>query len=416
MRAERGIRRVDLAYAQVASSEIARDLNRDVVLEIIRARQPISRADLARHSGLQRSTVSLIIEELIAEGWIREGAIARLPRGRRPTLLGLNEDRAMIVCDIRPIQATVAVVDLNGRFLSREALPVLSDPAATVAQIAACMKGMQARHPQKSFEGVGVSVPGRVDPESQRLIFAPNLKWPPFDIRKAIERGTGMKVEMDNAANACLLSELWFGHMDGVRNAVLITVAEGIGAGVLANGQMVSGQHGMAGEFGHISLDPNGPRCACGELGCWETLASSNAALRYYAELSGDSRRITVHELIQLAGEGDGHAVGALERQAQCFGRGLRVVAAALSPQVLLVAGDIVAAWPRLGPIVEQELASLVLPGAPPRLVAVDESEVARLRGAAALVLQRHSGHARPRGRKARVTAVTVAEQALAEA
>ncbi len=411
-RAARGIRRVDLAYAQVASSEIARDLNRDVVLEIIRARQPISRADLARYSGLQRSTVSLIIEELIAEGWIREGAIARRPRGRRPTLLGLNDDLAMIVCDIRPVQATVAVVDLNGRFLSREALPVLFDPAATVAQIAACMKKMQARYPQKSFEGVGVSLPGRVDPESQRLIFAPNLKWPPFDIRSAIERGTGMKVEMDNAANACLLSELWFGRMDGVRNAVLITVSEGIGAGVLANGQMVRGQHGMAGEFGHIPLDPSGPRCACGERGCWETLASSSAALRYYAESSGGKQRITIHELIQMAGEGNTHAIIALERQARCLGRGMRMVAAALSPQMVLVTGDIVAAWPRLGPIVEQELASLVLAGAPPRLAAVEESEVARLRGAAALVLQRHSGQARPRERQAQVE--TAAEQALA--
>ncbi len=414
-RVERGIRRVDLAYAQVASSEIARDLNRDVVLEIIRARQPISRADLARYSSLQRSTISLIIEELLEEGWIREGAIARRPRGRRPTLLGLNDDLAMIVCDIRPIQATVAVVDLNGRFLSREALPVLSDPMQAVAQIVTCMKKMQSRHPQKSFEGVGVSLPGRVDPESQRLIFAPNLKWPSFDIRSAIEQGTGMKVEMDNAANACLLSELWFGRMDGVRNAVLITVSEGIGAGVLANGQMVSGQHGMAGEFGHIPLDPNGPRCACGGLGCWETLASSTAALRYYAELSRDSRRITIHELIQLAGEGDAHAIAALERQARCFGRGMRMVAAALSPQTVLVTGEIVAAWPRLGPIVEKELAGLVLAGAPPQLLAVEENEVARLRGAAALVLQRHSGHARPRKREGRAAAGTVAEPALTQ-
>ncbi len=413
-RTARGIRRVDLAYAQVASSEIARDLNRDVVLEIIRARQPISRADLARHSGLQRSTVSLIVEELIAEGWIREGAVVHRPRGRRPTLLGLNDDLVMIVCDIRPLHTTVAVVDLNGRFLSREALPVLCDPAATVAQITACMKSMQARYPEKSFEGVGVSLPGRVDPESQRLIFAPNLNWPPFDIRTAIEQSTGMKVEMDNAANACLLSELWFGRMDGVRNAVLITVSEGIGAGVLANGQMVRGQHGMAGEFGHIPLDPNGPRCACGELGCWETLASSNAALRYYAESSRSNRRITIRELIQLAGEGDTHAVTALERQARYLGRGMRTVAAALSPQIVLVTGDIVAAWPQLGQIVEQELASCVLAGASPRLVAVEESEVARLRGAAALALQRRSGQAHPRGRQAQATTAAIAKQALA--
>lgn len=395
-RVERGIRRVDLAHAQLASSEIARDINRDVVLELIRARQPISRADLARLSGLQRSTVSLIIEDLLEDGWIREGAVARRPRGRRPTLLNLNDDLAMIVCDIRPIQAVVAVVDLNGRFLSRESLPVLSDPAKAVAQIIERMNRLKERHAQKSFEGVGVSLPGRFDPESQRLIFAPNLHWPPYDIKKALERGTGMKVELDNAANACLLSELWFGRMDGVRNAVLVTVSEGIGAGVLANGHLVSGKSGMAGEFGHIPLDPSGLKCACGGTGCWETFASSTAALRYYAQLGHDAHRLTVHDLIKLSEEGDAHAIAAIEKQAHMIGRGMRAILAAISPELILVTGDIIAAWSRVAPIVRDEIALQVLAGAAPRLKPVEESEVARLRGAAALVLQRHAGqHAR---------------------
>lgn len=394
---KRGIRRVDLAYAQLASSEIARDMNRDVVLELIRARQPISRADLARLSGLQRSTVSLIIEELIKEGWIREGAIARRPRGRRPTLLGLNDDLAMIVCDVRPTQAIVAVVDLNGRFLSRESLPLVSDPAQAVSQIVARMKSMQEKHAQKSFEGVGVSLPGRIDPDTHELLFAPNLKWPRFDIRKAIERGMGLPVEMDNAANACLLSELWFGRMDGVRNAVLVTIAEGIGAGVLANGQLVSGRHGMAGEFGHIPLDPEGPKCACGSRGCWETLASSSAALRYYGEMNGGSHPPTIHQLIAMADDGDENAIKALQKQARLIGKGLRSVVAALSPEVILLTGDITSAWARFGPIVAEELAPLMLAGTPPKLVPVEGSEVARLRGAAALVLQRHTGHSRTR-------------------
>jgi len=396
-RAKRGIRRVDLAYAQLASSEIARDINRDVVLELIRARQPISRADLARLSGLQRSTVSLIVEDLLEDGWIREGAIARLPRGRRPTLLGLNDDLAIIVCDIRPTQAIVAVVDLNGRFLSRESLPLLSDPAPAVAQIVTRMQKMQQKHAQKTFEGVGVCLPGRVDPESNELLFAPNLKWPRFDIKKAIEDGTGLRVEMANAANGCLLSELWFGRMDGVRNAVLVTISEGIGAGVLANGQLVAGRNGMAGEFGHIPLDPLGPICACGVRGCWETLASSTAALRYYAELSGASQPLTIHQLMAMADDGDEHAIAALRKQAQLIGRGLRAVVAALSPEVILVTGDIISAWARFGPIVAEELAPLMLAGTPPRLAPVEESEVARLRGAAALVLQHHAGQARGR-------------------
>lgn len=396
-RVERGIRRVDLAYAQLASSEIARDMNRDVVLELIRVRQPISRADLARHSGLQRSTVSLIIEDLLKEGWIREGAMARRPRGRRPTLLNLNDELAIIVCDIRPTQAVVAVVDLNGRFLSRESLPVLSDPAKAIAQIVERMKRLQQKHTQKSFEGIGVSLPGRVDPVSQILIFAPNLKWPRFDIKNAIEHGMGLKVEMDNAANACLLSELWFGHMDGVRNAVLVTVSEGIGTGVLANGQLVSGTGGMAGEFGHTLLDPHGIQCACGSVGCWETLASSTAAMRYYAELGHTGHRLTIHDLIKLAEEGDEHANEAIKKQARMIGRGMRSIVAAVSPEIILVTGDVTSAWSRVAPIVQEELASLVLAGPVPRLMPVEESEVARLRGAAALVLQRHTGHEQSR-------------------
>lgn len=391
-RVERGIRRVDLAYVQLASSEIARDINRDVVLELIRARQPISRADLARFSGLQRSTVSLIVEELLEEGWIREGAIVRRPRGRRPTLLNLNDDLVLLVCDIHPMQAVVAIVDLNGRFLARESLPLLSDPAKAIAQIIERMKRLEQKYEQKSIEGIGVSLPGRVDPQSQALIFAPNLNWPSFDIKKALEGGMGLKVEMDNAANACLLSELWFGRMDGVRDAVLVTISEGIGTGILANGQLVLGNSGMAGEFGHIPLDPAGPACACGSTGCWETLASSTAALRYYSDLTQGANHLTMQDLIKLADEGDAHASQAIEKQARMIGRGMRTILAAFSPEVILVTGDVTSAWSRVEPIVKEEIAARVLAGPAPRLMAVEESEVARLRGAAALVLQRHTG------------------------
>ena len=401
-RSDRGIRRVDLAYAQLASSEIVRDINRDVVLELIRGHQLVSRADLARLSGLQRSTVSLIVEELLEEGWIREGAVARRPRGRRPTLLNLNDDRAIIVCDLRPTRAVVAVVDLNGRFLARESLPVLSEPAKAVAQIVDCMKRLQQKHARKSFEGVGISVPGRVDPRTQSLIFAPNLKWPAFPIKKAFERGMGLKVELDNAANACLLSELWFGRMDGIRNAVLVTVVEGVGTAILANGQLVSGNAGMAGEFGHVPIDPNGPKCACGATGCWETLASSTAALRYYAEFGHDTHRLTMNDLIKLADDGDPHASKAIDKQAYMIGRGLRAIVAAFSPELILFTGDVTSAWSRVAPIIQAELASLILAGPTPRLVAVEESEAARLRGAAILVLQRHTRQPHPKRATAR--------------
>jgi predicted transcriptional regulator len=131
-RRAKGIQRIDLAYAQLASSEVARDINRDVVLEIVRTKQPVSRADLSRISGLQPSTVSSIVEQLIEEQWITEGVAALRPRGRRPTMLSLNANMVLIVADIRPTQSIVAVIDLNGRFLTRETIPLLKDPARGV--------------------------------------------------------------------------------------------------------------------------------------------------------------------------------------------------------------------------------------------------------------------------------------------
>ena len=117
---------------QGASSEVVRDINRRIVLNLIRTRQPISRADLARASGLQRSTISLIVEQLIEENWVLEGPTGRLPRGRRPTFLRLNDDRVIIGVDIRPTQTTVALADANGKFTSQE---VLGTPCRSTARV-----------------------------------------------------------------------------------------------------------------------------------------------------------------------------------------------------------------------------------------------------------------------------------------
>jgi predicted NBD/HSP70 family sugar kinase len=406
----RGIRHVDLTNVQLASSETARHINRDIVLELIRTSQPISRADLARRSGLQRSTVSQIVEQLIREKWVREGSVATAPRGRRPTLVGLNEDLVAIAVDIHPRQAIVAVVDLNGRLLSRSLVPMTSDPEASTRLIVECMQRMHRAIPRKSTEGIGISLPGRVDSATQRMTFAPNLRWPDFDLKKVIEAKMGLPVKMENAATASLLAELTFARIDGTRDAVLVTISEGVGTGVFANGQLITGNHGMAGEFGHIIVDPSGPRCACGQNGCWETFASCSAALRYFQELQPKARAITFQELLTLAEEGNLPAAQALEKQATWIGRGLRMIIAALSPSTILITGEVSPAWHRFGPVIEKEAAALMLAGSPPVIRPGHEGEVARLRGAAALVFQRrlpteqpysHSGISEEAGRDA---------------
>src|SRR4051794_27877660 len=207
---------IDGRKAQTASSEVVRDINRRIVLNLIRTRHPISRADLARLSGLQRSTISLIVEELIEEHWVLEGPTGRLPRGRRPTFLRLNDERVIIGVDIRPTQITVALADANGRFTSQEVMATPADPQTAIAALIASIQRIMASCGSKKVEGVGISLPGRFNPGSDRLVFAPNLKWHEVDLRNPIASATGLEVELENAANACVLASVWFDRPEDV--------------------------------------------------------------------------------------------------------------------------------------------------------------------------------------------------------
>jgi predicted NBD/HSP70 family sugar kinase len=385
------MRVTDNKRVQVASSEGVRDINRRAVLNLIRTKQPISRADLARVSGLQRSTISLIVEDLIEGHWVLEGATGRLPRGRRPTFLRLNDDRVIIGVDIRPLQITVALADVNGKFTSQEVMPTAANPKAAVDGVIARIQRLLRSCGGKKVEGIGISLPGRVEPGSGRLVFAPNLKWTDYDIAEAVQQATGFDVEMENDANACVLAAVWFDHIES-RNLVVVTVSEGIGTGILVNGRLARGFSGMAGEFGHVPLDPEGPVCSCGSRGCWEVFGSNRAALRYYSESSSQSG-LNFQDLLSLADQGDGRAVKALEKMAHFLGRGMRMVVAGLDPEQIVIIGDLTRSWHRFGPVIQAEVQAQGLSGGvAPKLIPVHEDGMARLRGTVALVLQKHFG------------------------
>jgi len=377
---------------QTASSEVARDINRRIVLNFIRKRHPISRADLARLSGLQRSTVSLIVEQLIDENWVMEGPTGRLPRGRRPTFLRLNDERVIIGVDIRPVQTTVAVADVNGHFSSQEVMPTAPDPSKALNSLTECLQRFVQSAQGKKIEGIGISVPGRFDGLTERLVFAPNLGWADCDIRTPIMNATGLEVEVENAANACVLAAVWFDHTEPTRNLVVVTVSEGIGTGLLVNGRLVRGARGMAGEFGHVSIDANGPECRCGARGCWELYASSRAAVRFYSESAG-AGGLTFLDLLSRADQGDRRAIEALHTMAHHLGRGMRTIVAGLAPERIVIVGELTRAWNRFGPLIEAEMRAQVLPGgSAPLIVPAPESGLARLRGTIALVLEKHFG------------------------
>jgi predicted NBD/HSP70 family sugar kinase len=384
------MRKLDLKNLRGASSGTARDINRRIMLNLIRSRQPVSRADLARSSGLQRSTVSAIVDQLIREGWVVEGLVGRLPRGRRPIYLRLNTGRAIIGIDIRPSQTIIATADINARFDSQQILPTPGDAASAVRQLSSRVRRVIQSRPKGSFEGIGISLPGRIDSTTQRLRFAPNLRWREFDIKTPLSRATGLEVELENAANACALAEAWFGPNDSAGDFVVVTVSEGIGTGLFFNGQVVVGPEGMAGEFGHTTLEFGGPLCSCGNSGCWEVMASNRAALRYYNQSADPRNGPTFTELLALADQGDVKAAEALERQAKYLGRGLRTIAAGFAPAAIVIVGEITRAWQRFRRPIETEITSAPLPCNLPEIRPAHDSETARLRGTVALVLQKH--------------------------
>jgi predicted NBD/HSP70 family sugar kinase len=374
-----------LNHQQSASNKMPRQINRNLIFNQIRTKQPISRADLSRSSGLQRSTVSLIVEELLAERWIVEGPTGQIPRGRRPTSLHINSQRGVLALDIHPTQTALAVMDLGGNRLAEEVIVPPDDPKKVVGTILDAMRTMLAAHRDRSFDGVGINLPGRFDPELDKFMFAPNIEWPVGRLLSRVKQATGLSVTVDNVANACALSEIWFGYSDGMHDLVAVNVSEGVGTGIIANGRLLRGAGGVAGEFGHVQLDPNGLPCACGSRGCWETVASNRAGMRYYSETARKPSP-AFDKLLQMAESGDEAAGEAIDRMCKALGRGMHMIASALAPSEIVVVGDITTAWSMAGPVIEAEMRGNRLVRIP-KLRPARGGNQARLRSAVALVM-----------------------------
>jgi len=400
------MRKIDLTSFKVATSETARNINRRIILDLIRTRQPVSRADLARLSGLQRSTISLITEQLLTEQWITQGALGHLPRGRKPRFLHLNVERAGIIgVNVRPTTTTIALANLNAQFIAHESFQTNEVANVFIEDLTRRIQSFIHLHPDTYFEGIGVSMPGRVDSISKKLVFAPNLGWRDVDLQTPLERATGLIVEIENAANACALAEIWFDRRsNGIQDLIAVTVSEGIGTGIICNGQLLRGVNGVAGEFGHVSLNESGPLCKCGNYGCWEVYASNTAAINEYVRITSsinskkrdvqdESNKPSIDDIIHLSEQGDAKAVEVIERIGHYLGVGFSMLISGISPSMIVVIGEITRAWERIEPIIKNVL-NTRLPNSPvlTRIVPAQDNLQPRLRGSMALILQKHFG------------------------
>ncbi len=344
------VRRINLKSANVARSSTIRDINRQIILNHIREKSPISRAEIARITELQRSTVSLIVEELKNIGLIKE-IDGESSGGRPPQLLSLRTANAIAIgVDLGKKRTIVATSDLAGRILEHEEFPTDTDFEKTIERIIGSVKYFVHKK-GNSIEGIGISVPALVDPRTGKVLLVPHLNWHEPAFTERIKIATGLPVKIDNDANAAALAELWFGRPEvtAVRDFILVLIENGIGTGIVFDGQIYRGKGGLAGEFGHMTIGNDAPiACAAGKYNCWEAFASERSAVARYMKIlkkQNGANKISFTQLVNLALAGDEKSQTALKQTAHYIGVGIANLFQGLSPEVAIVTGTIVRAW-----------------------------------------------------------------------
>jgi N-acetylglucosamine repressor len=340
------------AKSQIARPNTIRDINKQIVLTYIRDLAPISRADIARQTALQRSTVSAIVDDLQLDGLIDEIGTGDSTGGRKPTLLKLKTGIPVAIgIDVTPRDTTIALADLAGRVLQKETFPTSADMDFMSAQIIEKVEKFVQKNKKHHLE-IGISVPGIADQMTGNVRYIPYFQWSNWNIARQINDKTNLHVTVDNDANAIALAELWFGEeiIGKARNFIAVWVGEGIGTGIIFDGQIYRGEKGAAGEFGHMIIGENAlVECSCGSRNCWEAHASERAAIsRYKIQIKNHPSKsfdINMEQLIERADAGEKEAVQALRETARFLGIGISNLIIGFSPQAVVVSGTIAKAW-----------------------------------------------------------------------
>jgi len=393
------MRKINPHDFKVARRGTSREINRQIALNLIRAHQPISRADLARKMNVRRGVASLLVSELLSESLIFEGAVGEsVGRGRRPTFLYIDSrERCVVGVDIRASRTYILVTDLVGRQLGVvNSFQTNRDVEVLIQELARRIKQILTDY--NACEGVGVAVPGMVDPTKGRVVHAPTLAWRDVNLRDPLALALGIPVHIENSGKACALAQLWATRSDVIAsgNSVFVSVSDGVGVGIVVNGEVLRGRHNTAGEFGHVPLSIDGPKCSCGATGCWEAYVSNLATLsRYFGRDLSDPRprdseaaTFSIEDLIAQARAGDAKALAALNSTARYLGLGLASIVNALDPARVYIGGEITTAWSLIEPIVRNALRERTLTefGSATEIHIVPAEDHPRLRGAVALV------------------------------
>jgi predicted NBD/HSP70 family sugar kinase len=341
-----------------------RSTNEGVVLNLIRERQPISRADLARATQLRESTISSIVKALIDDGLVCEAALGDSSGGRRPTMLRIRADRSVVVgVDVDYPETTIGVSGFDGKLLYTRKFRIRQDPFKGQIQLADEVRSILKAKiaPGVRVEGIGVCFPGLIDPHDGRIIYSSVLNWRGVSLRDVLGYRLGHELLFEESVRAAGVAELWFGSLGALlqHHIVNVLVKQSLGVALIVGGHLYRGAGLAAGQFGHVSIDPDGPQCPCGNRGCWERYVCDSATVeRYIASAgvrhSGDA--VSVVDLVRKASDGDERAAAALRETAKYLGVGLATLVNGLNPEIILIDGEISQAWELIEPELRAEL------------------------------------------------------------
>ncbi len=363
-----------------ADQESVRKVNSSLVLNALRLHAPISRAELASITKLNRSTISNIVNVLIEDGLVLETETMESKIGRPGIALTLKPDGGAIIgVEIGVGFISVILTDFVANIIWRE----LTEYNPTKSQIEIIHEAETLIDKAISFAeekklrliGIGLGVPGLVNVQKGELLFAPNLGWQNVPLRLMWNQRFKLPLYVENEANLGALGEYYFGVGRNVDNFIFLSSGVGLGGGIIINGNLFKGGRGFAGEIGHIQRDPQGELCGCGRRGCWETQVGPRAVLQRVMHaieadsdnmlakyVNGDLNKITFNQVVDFALQGDHICRSALEEVGKYLGLGIADLVNIFNPEMVIIGGAFSSGREILLPVLEAIVSNETLP------------------------------------------------------
>lgn len=346
-----------------------KSVNKSIILNKIRTDGPISRAQIAKEAKLTPPTVSSNVKELIEQGIVKESELGESLGGRKPTMLLIDQQAFYVIgVDAGPTTIKCILSDLSGKVLKRASskltTPITNQQFVEIlkASIHAILRDISSVMLGKVI-GIGVAMHGVVDVETGISLFSPNLGLIDIPIKKQLEKEFELDVKVENDARAMALGESWFGDHGELSSMLAVNLGRGVGAGLVIQGKLYHGAQDIAGEIGHMMIDPRGNLCECGNHGCLQTFATGPAIVQM-AQRSlkeGSNTKVTGEEIFELAVEGHEDCIHILKETGKMIGIGLTNLIHIINPEKIVLGGAVTKSKQFILPEIEKVIESRAL-------------------------------------------------------